>query len=105
MEDGIIATDRETIAQVSEDIDRLVAITNSIMEYEKLENAPDTAIRPSNTDVFAVARKIATEYESVLRTTKQSIVLPEIESFFLWFDRDKWISIVHNVYSNFAKYG
>jgi signal transduction histidine kinase len=105
MEDGVIATDHDTIAHLSEDIDRLVAITNSIMEYEKLENAPDTAVRPSNIDAYVIARKIATEYESGLKATKQSIVLPETDGFTMWFDRDKWISIVHNVYSNFAKYG
>ncbi|HRI35658.1 MAG TPA: HAMP domain-containing sensor histidine kinase [bacterium] len=105
IEDGIIAPDSETIAHLREDIDRLVSITNSIMEYEKLENSPDTAIRPSNIDAAGIARRIATEYEPGLRPSGQSIALFGQSGFVMWFDRDKWVSIVHNVYSNFAKYG
>ena len=104
IEDGMMALDTKTIPLLQTELSRLTSITERIMEYENLTHHYTDDIQVER---FAVAKQIETiihEYTPQLEKTGQQIIVLRESDMFIRMDRNSFIQILHNVFSNFIKY-
>lgn len=104
MEDGVIPMDEKNIGHLTEEIGRLIRITDSVMHLERLEGKVATEISPEKIDLVEVLARVREEYSPMLSETGQIVAFPDEKRFYITFDRDGLLQIVHNVFSNFRKY-
>ena len=104
MSEGIIEPDPESIDHLAAEVSRLIRITNTLMEYEKLSHERREEIRPQTVETVMLFRRIADEYRTLLTSHHQHIALPTDPVFMITVDEDRWYSLVHNIVSNFIKY-
>ncbi|MDQ1344213.1 MAG: Histidine kinase protein [Patescibacteria group bacterium] len=104
IEDGVIPLDEKNIRHLSEEIARLIRITDSVMKLERLEGKGITEIRPERIDLVETFERVRDEYLPMFAGTRQIVAFPDDKRFFIQFDRDGLLQIVHNVFSNFRKY-
>ena len=103
VEDGVVALDDKGMAIVHSELDRLLVITESIMQYEKIEALKE---RNASKEVFNLSQiltMLRDEYLPTLAKNNQTISLEE-EAFQVFLERDLIVQLVHNVFSNFTKY-
>lgn len=105
MDDGVIESSPKNYALLHKEINRLIEITNSIMEYEKLEQTERETLKITPIDFTKLIGHLQEEYIPLLSKQKQEIVLIENKSgLTLNFDESKFIQLLHNIFSNFIKY-
>lgn len=105
MDDGIIESTPKNYALLHKEINRLIEITSSIMEYEKLEQTDREALKITSIDFTKLIGHLREEYIPLLTKQKQQIIIPENKSpLILNFDESKFIQLLHNIFSNFIKY-
>jgi len=105
MDDGVIESTPKNYALLHKEIDRLVEITGSIMEYEKLEQTDRDMLKIVPVNCTKTIKSLREEYAPLLAKHQQHIVLEEdTHSVILPFDESKFIQLLHNIFSNFVKY-
>lgn len=104
IEDGVIPLDENNIGHLTEEINRLIRITDSVMRMERLEGKGAAEIFPEKIDLVDVLQKTRDEYSPMFSETRQVVSFADEKRFHLTFDRDGLLQIVHNVFSNFRKY-
>lgn len=105
MDDGVIESSPKNYALLHKEIDRLIEITSSIMEFEKLEQTDREALKIVPIDFRKIIGHMQEEYLPLLSKQKQHIVLIDNKSHpVLHFDESKFIQLLHNIFSNFIKY-
>lgn len=104
IEDGVIPLDEKNIGHLSEEINRLIRITDSVMKMERLEGKGAAEIVPEKIDLVDVLEKTRDEYSPMFSETRQVVSFADEKRFNIVFDRDGLLQIVHNVFSNFRKY-
>lgn len=104
IEDGVIPLDEKNIGHLSEEISRLIRITDSVMKMERLEGKGAAEIVPEKIDLVDVLQKTRDEYSPMFSETRQVVSFADEKRFNIVFDRDGLLQIVHNVFSNFRKY-
>lgn len=104
IEDGVIPLDEKNIAHLTGEINRLIRITDSVMKLERLEGKDVTEISPEKIDLTELLSSVREEYSPMFAETRQIVAFPDDKRFYVTFDRDGLLQIVHNVFSNFRKY-
>ncbi len=105
MDDGVIESTPKNYALLHSEINRLIEITSSIMEYEKLEQTQRETLRITPVDFHKIIGRLQEEYMPLLSKQHQKIILTENKSQpVLNFDEGKFIQLLHNIFSNFIKY-
>ncbi len=104
IEDGMMTLDTKTIPLLQNELTRLTSITEKIMEYEHLTHHYTDDI---HVEKFALQKQIEAlihEYIPQLEKTEQHIKLIGDTDIFIRMDKNMFIQILHNVFSNFIKY-
>ena len=105
MDDGVIENSQKNYTLLHKEIDRLIEITGSIMEYEKLEQTDWKSLKIMPINFEKLIEELRDEYTPLLAKQKQHIILVKNETFFMLnFDEYKFIQLLHNIFSNFMKY-
>ncbi|MDD2908838.1 MAG: HAMP domain-containing sensor histidine kinase [Candidatus Gracilibacteria bacterium] len=104
IEDGIIIPDDKNMSLLYNEIERLIKITNSIMEFEKEESQKMTDIFASRFDFSSLVEFISGEYLPILSKNHQQIVSYSSSGYFINADSDKISQLLHNIFSNYIKY-
>lgn len=104
IEDGIIKIDENNMKILYEEIERLIKITNSIMDYEKEESKNFGDIFIEKLDLSKLIEKVMEEYSPQLIKTNQQIISYIPHKFNINADKDKMMQLLHNIFSNFKKY-
>lgn len=104
MDDGVIESTPKNYALLHKEINRLIEITGSIMEYEKLEQTDIEALRLVPVDFTKLIGHLQEEYSPLLSKQHQIVFLENKTNLILHFDESKCIQLLHNIFSNFVKY-
>ncbi|MCK9272483.1 HAMP domain-containing histidine kinase [Candidatus Gracilibacteria bacterium] len=104
IEDGVMKLDEKNIKLLHGEIDRLIKITNLIMDYEKVESKKNDNIFITKFDLIELLEFVKTEYFMELQKNNSEVIFNSSKKFYLNADRDKIIQILHNIFSNFLKY-
>lgn len=104
MDDGMIETTPKNYALLHKEINRLVGITNSIMEYERLEQTEREALKIAPIDFTKLIEQLQEEYAPLLIKQRLQIIFTQTKYPLLSFDESKFIQLLHNIFSNFIKY-
>lgn len=104
MEDGVIEMNERNRKLLNKEIDRLIDITGTIMEYEKLEQQDVSSLHIERVDITEIIRLLTEEYGPSLKKRNQEVILHNEKRFFVFVDQDKCIQLLHNIFSNFIKY-
>jgi signal transduction histidine kinase len=96
--------DEKNIKLLHGEIDRLIKITNLIMDYEKVESKKNDNIFITKFDLIELLEFVKTEYFMELQKNNSEVIFNSSKKFYLNADRDKIIQILHNIFSNFLKY-
>lgn len=105
MDDGVIENTPKNYELLHKEINRLIDITSSIMEYEKLEQTDRDALKIVPIDFMKLVGHIRDEYTPLLWKKQQQIISVENKTpILLSFDEGKFIQLLHNIFSNFIKY-
>lgn len=100
--DWVIKLDSPTLNHIIEEMQRLVKLVNSIMNYEKFENS-EIKINKEKTNIKELIEWIKSQYEPSLISSKQSIEIISEEDF-KEVDKEKFSQITQNIIWNFLKY-
>lgn len=104
IEDWVITLDENNIKMLYNEIERLIKITNSVMEYEKEVSENFWWIFVEKFNLAELVEKLIEEYKPILSKNSQEIVSYVSINYLLQADKDKFIQVLHNVFSNFIKY-
>lgn len=104
IEDGMMTLDDKTIPLLQTELSRLTGITEQIMEYENLTHHYTDDI---NVERFPLKKQINSmihEYIPQLEKNKQEVIVEWEMDIFVRMDKNMFIQILHNIFSNFIKY-
>jgi two-component system sensor histidine kinase VicK len=105
MDDGVIENSPKNYVLLHKEINRLIDITSSIMEYEKLEQTEGEALEKYPIDFIKVIQYIQEEYGPLLAKQHQEIIVKQNKiPLICSLDEGKFIQLLHNIFSNFIKY-
>jgi len=102
IKDGVIPLDNRTINSILTEMERLVKMVNSIMEFENFNQKP-LKLDIQNQDIVFITQGIIHQFRQKLKATNQKIVTVG-KSFLLKTDKNYYTQIVQNILSNFIKY-
>jgi signal transduction histidine kinase len=100
----VINPDEKNMKMLYSEIERLIKITNSIMEYEKEESKNFGDIFVAKIDLSELLESVVSEYLPLSKRNNQDIISYVSTDFFILVDKDKITQLIHNVFSNFVKY-
>lgn len=103
VEDGVVALDDKGLGVVHSELDRLLVITDSIMQYEKIEAYKERNAAKEEFDLTEILALLREEYLPILARNSQIISFDEAP-FPVFLERELMMQLVHNIYSNFTKY-
>lgn len=104
IEDGMMPLDNKSMPLLQTELTRLTGITEQIMEYENLTHHYTEDI---HVERFALKKQIQSmihEYLPQIEKNEQQIqVIGELD-IFIRMDKNMFVQILHNIFSNFIKY-
>lgn len=103
VEDGVVQLNEKSMRIIHSELDRLLVITDSIMQYEKVEALKERNVAREHFDLTHVLTILRDEYLPILARNSQIIAFEDIP-FPVFLERDLIIQLIHNVFSNFTKY-
>lgn len=104
IEDGVMNLDKKTITLLQWELTRLTDITSRIMNYEHLTRETFENIRISRFSVKNITSHLVEEYRPQLEKNQQRIHIEFPRDTMTSMDKDMYIQILHNMFSNFLKY-
>jgi len=102
IKDGVISLDNRTIDAILTEMQRLVKMVNSIMEFENFDGKT-LQLDTKELDLVFVTQGIIHQFRQKLKMTNQKVVTVW-KSFTLKTDPNYYTQIVQNILSNFIKY-
>jgi len=103
VEDGVVELNEKSMRIIHSELDRLLVITDSIMQYEKVEALKERNAAREHFDLTGVFAALRDEYLPILARNSQIIAF-EDAPFPVFLERDLMIQLTHNIFSNFTKY-
>ncbi|MBC7504012.1 HAMP domain-containing histidine kinase [Candidatus Gracilibacteria bacterium] len=104
IEDGMMQLDTKTVPLLQTELTRLTSITEQIMEYENLTHHYSDDIHVERFSIKQQIESIIHEYTPQIEKTGQQIQIIKDKDVFIRMDRNMFIQILHNIFSNFIKY-
>lgn len=102
IKDGVIKLDDKILNSIIDEMQRLVKLVNTIMEFEKFESRK-IDLHIQNEDVRFITEQVIKQFRQKLKVTHQKIITSGLDKKILT-DKDSFIQIVQNIISNFIKY-
>lgn len=102
IKDGVIKLDDKVLNSIIDEMQRLVKLVNTIMDFEKFENE-DIILEKKTEDVKFITQQIVKQFKQKLKITNQKIITSWISKK-IPTNKDSFIQIVQNIISNFIKY-
>ncbi len=104
IEDGMMQLDETTLPMLQAELKRLTDITSGIMNYERLTSDIFEDIKVETFFLFETTQPIIESYRPQLEKSKQSILVDFLPEEKINMDKNMYIQILHNIFSNFLKY-
>ena len=104
IEDGMMRLDDKTIPLLQTELSRLTSITEQIMEYENLTHHVSDDIRVEKFDIRSQIEELIYEYSPQLERVYQQIQIHGESDVSIRMDRNMFVQILHNIFSNSIKY-
>ncbi len=104
IEDGMMPLDTKTIPLLQNELTRLTSITEKIMEYEHLTHHYTDNIHVERFSISQQLEWLIHEYLPQLEKIEQRIIAVWDTDIYIRMDKNMFVQILHNVFSNFIKY-
>ncbi len=104
IDDGIMELDKATIITLQNEMRRLVKITEHIMKSEDFLSEKNNSTKKTQFFLKNIFSDIVLQYEPQLQKKNQKIFTKIPESAFIEGNKEQFIQILHNIFSNFYKY-
>lgn len=104
IEDKVFSLDEKVINLLHKEIDRLIKISGSIMDFGAIDRLEHASCVFEKNDLVEMLQHIRDEYAPKLKKNKQTFEFKETKKFYIEIDHDKWMQLLHNITSNFIKY-
>ncbi len=104
IEDGMMTLDTKTIPLLQTELTRLTSITEQIMEYESLTHHVSDDIRVEKFDIRSQIEELIYEYRPQFDKIKQQVQIYGNIDVSVRMDRNMFVQILHNIFSNSIKY-
>jgi two-component system, OmpR family, sensor histidine kinase BaeS len=104
IEDGMMSLDTKTVPLLQTELTRLTSITEQIMEYESLTHHVSDDVRVERFDIYSIIDEIIYEYSPQLDRIGQKILFHGNIGSYIRMDKNMFIQILHNIFSNSIKY-
>ncbi len=104
IEDGMMLLDDKTIPLLQTELKRLTSITEQIMEYEHLTHHVSDDVRVERFDIREQVNELIYEYSPQFEKMEQGISVVGDADISVRMDRNMFVQILHNIFSNFIKY-
>jgi signal transduction histidine kinase len=104
IEDGMMSLDTKTIPLLQTELSRLTTITEQIMEYENFTHHVSDDVRVERFDIRPLIEEMIYEYSPQLDKVLQTVLIHGEGSMYIRMDRNMYIQILHNIFSNSIKY-
>lgn len=102
IKDGVIKLDDKILNSIIDEMQRLVKLVNTIMEFEKFESRK-IELHIQNEDARFITEQVIKQFRQKLKVTHQKIITSGLDKKILT-DKDSFIQIIQNIISNFIKY-
>lgn len=102
IKDWVIKLDDNVLNSIINEMQRLIKLVNTIMDYEKFENK-ELKLEKKQEDVRFITEQIIKQFKQKLKITSQKIQTSGVNKKLLT-DKDSFTQIVQNIISNFIKY-
>lgn len=102
IKDGVINLNDKVLDSIIDEMQRLIKLVNTIMEFEKFESQ-NLKLHLKKENIYEITKNITEQYKEKLKVTHQNIILSWLKKNILT-DKDSYIQIVQNIFSNFIKY-
>lgn len=104
LEDGVMKFDKDTLPLLQSELSRLTSITAKIMDFESLTHDIFDQVKVERFSIRKITEEIMQEYIPQLQKKDQSIELRLPSDSMTSMDKNMYIQILHNMFSNFIKY-
>ena len=104
LEDGVMKFDKDTLPLLQSELSRLTSITAKIMDFESLTHDIFDQVKVERFSIRKITEEIMQEYIPQLQKKDQSIELRFPSDSMTSMDKNMYIQILHNMFSNFIKY-
>jgi len=102
IKDKVISLDEKTLDSIISEMQRLVKLVNTIMEYEKYESS-EIEMHYSMEDIRYVTEQVVKQFKQKFKNNNQKVVTLGLKRK-ISIDKDRFIQIIQNILSNFIKY-
>lgn len=96
--------DETTLPMLQAELKRLTDITSGIMNYEHLTSDLFGNIQVETFSLAEVTKPLIESYRPQLEKSKQTIHTDFLDEDMINMDKNMYVQILHNVFSNFLKY-
>lgn len=104
IQDGAMKLDTKTVDLLHSELGRLTDITGKIMDYESLTHEVFDRVKVERFSLRKITEEIISEYVPQLQKVDQRITLDMPPDTLTSMDKNMYIQILHNMFSNFTKY-
>jgi signal transduction histidine kinase len=104
LEDGVMKIDVDTLPLLQSELTRLTSITGRIMDFESLTHDIFDQVTVERFSLRKITENIVEEYMPQFQKKSQMIKLHLPTDTMTSMDRNMYIQILHNIFSNFIKY-
>ena len=102
IKDWVIKLDDNILNSIINEMQRLIKLVNTIMDYEKFENK-ELKLEKNLEDIRFITEQIIKQFKQKLKITSQKIQTSGVNKKLLT-NKDSFTQIVQNIISNFIKY-
>lgn len=104
LEDGAMKLDSDTLPLLQSELTRLTTITGRIMDFESLTHDIFESVTVERFALKKITESMVEEYIPQLQKKSQKITINFPTDTMTSMDRNMYIQILHNIFSNFIKY-
>ena len=104
LEDGMMKLDKDTLSLLQSELSRLTSITGKIMDFESLTHDIFDSVKVERFSLRKITEEIAQEYLPQFQKKDQSLSLELPTDTMTSMDKNMYIQILHNIFSNCIKY-
>jgi signal transduction histidine kinase len=104
LEDGAMKLDTDTLPLLQSEFTRLTTITGRIMDFESLTHDIFDQVTVERFALKKITESMIEEYIPQLQKKSQKIMIDFPSDTMTSMDRNMYIQILHNIFSNFIKY-
>lgn len=101
--DGVIKLNQKNLNSITDEMKRLIAMVNKVMEYDKLEREK-LELDKENVTIYDVITSVVETHKKRLKENKQRIKVNWDINQLISVDKSLFTQLVHNLIWNFLKY-